>query len=113
MASGRQYVSWITLEDEVAAILHALTTPALSGPVNLTAPNPVTNADYTKALGRALARPAVLSVPSFALGMVMGKEMTEEMLISGARVLPARLEATGFRFKHPDLPEALASVLAE
>jgi uncharacterized protein (TIGR01777 family) len=111
LGSGHQYVSWITLEDEVAAIVHVLTTPALSGPVNLTAPNPVTNTEYTKALGKALDRPAVLSVPTFALGVALGKEMTEEMLMSSARVLPRRLQSSGFQFNHPGLAEALASVL--
>jgi uncharacterized protein (TIGR01777 family) len=111
LGSGRQYVSWITLDDEVGAIIHALTAPSLAGPVNLTAPHPVTNAEYTTALGKALGRPAVLSVPSFALGVGLGKQMTEEMLTSSARVLPARLQASGFQFKHPDLPEALSSVL--
>jgi uncharacterized protein (TIGR01777 family) len=112
LGSGRQYVSWITLEDEVGAIIHALTNASLAGPVNLTAPNPVTNAEYTRALGRALGRPSVLSVPSFALGLALGQQMTEEMLLASARVMPARLQASGFQFKHPDLPEALTSVLA-
>jgi uncharacterized protein len=112
LGSGRQYVSWITLEDEVGAIIHALTNASLAGPVNLTAPNPVTNADFTRALARALGRPAVLSVPSFALGVALGQEMTEEMLLASARVMPDRLQASGFQFKHPDLPEALSSVLA-
>jgi uncharacterized protein len=112
LGSGRQYVSWITLEDEVGAIIHALTNASLAGPVNLTAPNPVSNADFTRALARALGRPAVLSVPSFALGVALGQEMTEEMLLASARVMPDRLQASGFQFKHPDLPEALSSVLA-
>jgi uncharacterized protein len=112
LGSGRQYVSWITLEDEVGAIIHALTNASLAGPVNLTAPNPVTNADFTRALALALGRPAVLSVPSFALGVALGQEMTEEMLLASARVMPDRLQASGFQFKHPDLPEALSSVLA-
>jgi uncharacterized protein len=111
LGSGRQYVSWITLDDEVAAIIHALTTPALSGPVNLTAPNPVTNADFTKALAKALGRPAVLSVPPFALDVALGKEMSEQMLTSSARVMPSRLQSSGFQFQHPELGEALTSVL--
>jgi len=111
LASGRQYQSWITLDDVVAAITYALTEATLAGPVNLTAPNPVTNAEYTKALGHALGRPAVLSVPPFALGLALGHEMSEEMLVGGARVIPTRLLGSGFQFQHPDLAEALASVL--
>jgi uncharacterized protein (TIGR01777 family) len=111
LASGRQYHSWITLDDEVGGIRHALTNSSLAGPVNLTAPNPVTNAEFTKVLARALGRPAVLSVPAFALGLAFGREMSEEMLVGGARVVPTRLLASGFQFQHPDLPEALASVL--
>ena len=111
LASGDQYVSWITLDDEIAAIRHALDTASLAGPVNLTAPNPVTNAEYTRVLGKALGRPTVLTVPSFALGLALGSDMTEEMLTASARVLPHRLQNSGFQFQHPTLAEALASVL--
>ncbi|HEY2301886.1 MAG TPA: TIGR01777 family oxidoreductase [Acidimicrobiales bacterium] len=111
LASGAQYVSWITLDDEIAAIRHALDTASLAGAVNLTAPNPVTNAEYTRVLGKALGRPTVLTVPNFALGLALGSDMTEEMLTASARVLPNRLQNSGFQFQHPTLAEALASVL--
>ncbi len=112
LGSGRQWVSWISIDDEVGAIVHALHTDSLSGPVNLTAPNPVTNAEYTRALGRALHRPAVLVVPGVALSAVLGREMAHEMLLGGQRVLPRRLEASGYRFSHPSIDGALADLLA-
>jgi uncharacterized protein (TIGR01777 family) len=111
LGSGRQYVSWITLDDEVGAILHAMSDESLSGPVNLTAPNPVTNAEYTRALGAALGRPTVLSVPSIALEVMLGRELSE-VVLGGASVRPRRLEQSGYRFRHPQIDEALASVLA-
>lgn len=111
LGSGRQYTSWITLDDEVAVIERALGDESLVGPVNATAPHPVTNAELTAAIGRALHRPAVLVVPSVALRMALGAEMADEMLLSGQRVLPAALEGAGHAFSHPDLPGALAAVL--
>jgi uncharacterized protein (TIGR01777 family) len=112
LGSGRQYVSWITLDDEVGAILHALTDESLSGGVNLTAPNPVTNAEYTRALGTALGRPAVLTVPPVALHALFGTQLTEELLLGGARVLPHKLQGRGYTFEYPQLQDALAAVLA-
>lgn len=110
---GTQYWSWITLEDEVRAIMHCLSEPTLEGPVNLTAPDPVPNSDFVKALGRALHRPAVLPLPSFGLRALLGREMADSLLLGGQRVVPARLQATGFDFAHPALDEALQAVLAE
>jgi uncharacterized protein len=110
-ASGTQYMSWITLDDEVAAIIHALTTVDLVGAVNLTAPNPVTNAEFTETLGRVLHRPTVLPTPLLPLRAVYGDELVKALLVDGQRVLPARLEATGFRFKDTELEPALQHVL--
>jgi uncharacterized protein (TIGR01777 family) len=110
-ASGAQYMSWITLDDEVAAILHALTTPDLVGAANLTAPNPVTNAEFAETLGRVLRRPAVLPTPLLPLRAVYGDELVKSLLVDGQRVLPARLEATGFRFADTELEPALRHVL--
>ena len=112
LGSGRQYVSWITLEDEVAAILHAIDDDACRGPVNLTAPSPVTNAELTHALGRALHRPTALAVPAPALRLALGREMADELLLGGQRVVPGVLGACGFTFRHPDIDAALAAVLA-
>ena len=111
MGSGRQYRSWITLEDEIGVIVHGLGDEGLSGPVNATAPNPATDGELAKALGAALHRPSVLAVPAPALRLVLGTEMAEELLLGGQRVLPAVLEARGYRFEHPTLDEALRSVL--
>lgn len=110
LGSGRQWMSWISLPDAVAAILFALQTPALDGPVNLTAPEPVTNAVFTRALARALHRPAVLPAPAFALRLALG-EMADEALLASTRVLPARLTSEGFVFQHPVLDRALAVAL--
>jgi uncharacterized protein (TIGR01777 family) len=112
LGSGQQYLSWISLADEVGALRHALGDESLSGPVNLTAPNPVTNTEYTRTLGAVLGRPAVLAVPAFALRAVLGAERSDELLLGGARVRPGKLERRGYRFTHPELREALAGALA-
>ncbi len=115
LGSGRQWMSWISLADAVAAMLFALdsnsATPALAGPINLTAPNPVTNAEFTRALGRAVHRPAILPAPAFALRLALG-QMADGALLSSARAVPARLTDAGFQFTHPTVDEALAEALA-
>jgi uncharacterized protein (TIGR01777 family) len=111
MGSGKQYRSWITLEDEVGVILHCLEDDRLSGPVNATAPRPATDAELAKALGAALHRPAVLAVPAPALRLVLGSEMAAELVLTGQRVLPADLLAHDHRFLHTDLAEAVRSLL--
>lgn len=110
VGSGDQYMSWIALDDVVGAIQHALGTTDLSGPVNTVAPTPVTNLEFTKTLGRVLSRPTVLPMPAFAARLLFG-EMAQELLLSGQRAVPARLLAAGFRFRHPELEEALRSLL--
>jgi len=112
LGSGRQWLSWISLADEVGAVLHALDEPSLEGPVNATAPTPVTNRDFTAALGRALHRPAVLAVPGFALRVALGSDLASEMVLAGQRVLPAKLSASGYEFSHADIDTALAALLA-
>jgi uncharacterized protein (TIGR01777 family) len=104
--SGRQWMSWISIEDELRAIEHLLTSAA-AGAVNLTAPAPVTNADFTKKLGQVLHRPTVVPVPRFGPSLVVGREAAETLLYTGQRVLPKALEADGFTFTHPDLESAL------
>lgn len=111
MGSGRQYRSWITLEDEVGVILRCLDDDRLSGPVNATAPTPATDGELAKVLGAALHRPAVLAVPAPALRLVLGSEMAEELVLAGQRVLPSVLLAHDHRFTHTDLAEAVRSVL--
>ncbi|HEX9504402.1 MAG TPA: TIGR01777 family oxidoreductase [Acidimicrobiia bacterium] len=112
IGSGRQYMSWIALDDEVGAIQHAIRNPALSGPVNLTAANPVTNAQFTAALGHAVHRPTLLPTPLLALKAVYGGELVQNLLVAGQRVLPRRLESTGYEFAYPELDSALSAVLA-
>lgn len=112
VGSGRQYMSWITLDDEVSVIRRALEDDRLTGPLDATAPTPVTNAEFTRALGRALHRPALFTVPRPALAAVLGGEMSRELLLAGQRVQPARLIALGHTFAHPGIDGALDSVLA-
>lgn len=107
LGSGRQYQSWITLADEIGAIRHALQTEQLEGPVNLVGPEPVPNAEFSKALAATLHRPAVLPAPAFGLRLVLGQFADEGVLVS-QRVLPEKLLASGYRFEHADLRSALA-----
>ncbi|MEV7094794.1 TIGR01777 family oxidoreductase [Amycolatopsis sp. NPDC051045] len=108
LGDGRQYMPWIALEDEVGAIVHVLTHDAVSGPVNLTGPAPVTNAEFTRAVGRALHRPAPWWVPGIALKAVLG-QAGEEMALFGQRAVPAVLERSGYEFRHRTLDSALAA----
>jgi len=110
LGSGRQWMSWISIDDCIGAIHHALMTEGLSGPVNATAPNPVTNQEFAATLGRLLGRPAMLPVPATALRLVFG-EMADGALLAGARVLPERLLQSGYQFRHTQLEEALRFVL--
>ncbi len=106
LGSGRQYVSWIDLDDLVGLVLYALRTPTLRGPVNATAPHPVTNVAFTDALGRVLHRPTILPVPSLAIRVLFG-EMGTELLLNGSRVVPEAARQSGFNFLLPELEESL------
>lgn len=110
LAGGRQYMSWIHIDDELGILLWALTNEKVSGVVNSTAPNPVTNRELSKALGRALNRPAVMPVPGFVLDLKFGHEFGA-VLRGGQRVIPRRALDLGYEFRHPDLDEALADLL--
>jgi len=110
VAGGRQYMSWIHADDVIGMMLAALQDERWSGPVNATAPEPVSNLDFSRALGAALRRPALLPVPGFALRLLYG-EMAE-LVTTGARVVPAKALVLGYEFVHPRLEEALASTLA-
>jgi uncharacterized protein (TIGR01777 family) len=107
VAGGRQYMPWVHLNDVVGALLFTLDAEAASGPVNVTAPVPVTNKDFSKALGRALKRPAFMPVPGFAIRLLYGEMAT--IVTTGARVEPKRLGGLGYSFRQPDLDEALAA----
>ena len=111
LGSGRQYMSWITLEDQVRALLFAISHASLSGPVNLTGPAPVTNAEFTTAFGRALNRPTPFILPGFAVRTMLG-EFADEGLLIGQRAIPSALERAGFQFHHNTIGEALAYATA-
>lgn len=111
LGSGRQYMPWISLEDEIRGLLFAINNDELAGPVNFTGPAPVTNSEFTAALGRALNRPTPLLVPGFALRTLLG-EFADEGLLDGQRAIPAALERAGFVFHHNTIGEALAYATA-
>jgi hypothetical protein len=111
LGSGKQWMSWISLSDVVAAILFILETPSLTGPINVCSQIPVTNSQFTHALAHAVHRPAILPAPAFALRLVLG-EMTDEALLASARVIPAKLNEAGFQFTHPTIDQALSAALA-
>lgn len=110
MGDGKQYWSWVSLDDVVGAIQYALVTPSLKGPVNLVAPNTVTNAEFTKTLGHALKRPTFFPMPAFAARLALG-EMADALLLSSARVAPKKLIASGYPFRHPELAKCLDDLL--
>lgn len=110
IAGGHQYLSWIHVDDEVELLIWALNDEQVSGVVNATSPHPATNKDFSKALGRALGRPAVTPVPGFVLDLKFGREFGR-VLRGGQRVVPQRTRELGFEFRHPDLDEALRDLL--
>lgn len=112
IGSGRQWMSWIALEDEVGAILHAIDHEDVIGAMNATAPNPVTNRDFTETLGHVLNRPTKVPTPLTALKLRYGDELVRELLCSSQRVEPHVLHETGYTFRHPRLADALHAALA-
>ena len=112
IGSGKQWMSWISLDDVVGALNFALDNGALAGPVNFVAPNPVTNAEFTKTLGKVLSRPTLFPIPAFGIKLLFG-EMGEALLLGGQRVAPERLMATGYTFQHAQIEAALRDILKE
>jgi uncharacterized protein len=112
LGSGRQWWSWVSLQDMVGLARHAIETHGLEGPMNGTSPHPATNGEITKALGRVLNRPTFLAVPKFALSIAMGPELTEEMIMAGQRVIPEVAQQTGYAFRQPTLDEAMRAAVA-
>jgi uncharacterized protein (TIGR01777 family) len=110
VAGGRQYLAWIHRDDEIGLVLAAIDSPGFSGPVNAAAPEPVTNATFSKALGRALRRPAIAPVPALAIRALYG-EMSQ-IVVTGVRMVPGRAAELGYEFRHPELEEALRGALA-
>lgn len=111
MGNGRQYWSWISLPDLVRSILFAIENESLCGPVNAVAPTAITNAEFTRVLGRVLRRPTMIPLPAFAARLVLG-EMANDLLLASTRVAPNQLLQHGFYFEHPDLETALRGVLS-
>lgn len=112
LGTGRQYVSWIHRQDWVEMVRWALNTSQISGPLNVTAPGPVTNAEFTLALAAAMRRPAFFPVPAFVLRGILGREMADALLLEGQRALPRKAETLGFRFRYPTVDAALAAIYA-
>jgi len=110
LGAGRQWMSWVHVDDIVGMFLHAATHAEVRGPYNAVGPTPVTNAEFTKTLGRVLLRPTIFPMPAFAAKLALG-EMAEELLLAGQRVLPKALEAADYRFRFNDLEDALRHVL--
>lgn len=110
LGSGRQWSSWIHVDDIVGAVQHLIDNESIAGPVNLVSPAPVTNAEFTRTLASALHRPALVPLPAFAVRMLFG-EMGEQLLLSGQRVLPEKLQSTGYRFRFPELKLALQNLV--
>jgi uncharacterized protein (TIGR01777 family) len=110
MGSGRQWMSWIHLDDMVGLILHAIATETVQGPLNATAPEPIRNEDFAHGLGKALRRPALLRLPGFVLRLTFG-ELADHLMLRGQRVLPKQAEETGYQFLYPTLPEALREIV--
>ena len=110
LGSGSQYISWITLDDTIRAVVHSIDTTAIEDPLNVAAPDPVTNGELTAALGRALSRPTLLTVPAFALRTVLG-EMAA-ILLASTRLDVSKLRGSGFEFRHPTIDKALSAVLS-
>jgi uncharacterized protein (TIGR01777 family) len=110
IGSRAQHVSWIGIDDAVGAIDHAIGVETLGGPVNAVTPAPVTNAQFTRVLGRVVARPAIFPLPGFAARLVFG-EMADALLLASTRVMPTRLQASGYRFQYPELESALRHLL--
>ncbi len=113
IGSGRQWLSWVSIADEVGGIRHILDRDDIRGPVNLSAPGPVTNAQFTRVLGRALRRPTFLPTPTAALWVLLGRELVAEMLMASQRVLPAVLTASDYSFRHPAIDAALGDLLSQ
>ena len=110
IGSGAQYMSWVAMDDVTGAIYHTLVTGSLKGPVNVTAPNPVTNKEFTNTLGEVLKRPAVVPMPAFAAKLAFG-EMANDLLLASTKVAPKRLSDSGYEFQYPELENALRHIL--
>jgi len=112
VGSGKQWMSWVALDDHIAAINYAIENESLRGAVNATSPQPVTNQEFTKTLGEVVYRPTLIPMPEFVVSMVLG-EMGDELLLTSTKVLPKRLLDAGFEFKYPALKAAIEHAVSE
>jgi len=112
VGSGEQYLSFVSARDAARVVVHAMETPDLKGPVNVAAPKPCTNAEFTSAFGKVIKRPTILPLPAFAVKIMFG-EMGDEMLLGGVRAIPDKLEKSGYQFLHPTIESALNSAINE
>lgn len=112
LGSGKQWWSWITLDDQVRAIMHILETDTVSGPVNVSSPHPVRNEEFAQILGDVLRRPAAIPVPAFALKLALGPDAAEELILASLRVMPEKLIDSGFEFEYPDIQAGLRAAFA-
>ena len=112
VGSGKQYISWVAIDDVVGVIKLALADESIHGPLNVVSPNRVTNEEFTKTLGGVLSRPTVMTIPAFAARLAFG-EMADEMLMVSQRVTPKKLNDAGYQFKYPELESALRHYLAD
>ena len=112
MGSGKQYMSWISMDDLIGSVYHAMNDENLSGPINLVAPNPVTNQELTRTLAKVISRPALFTIPAWLIKLVFG-EMGKEVLLASTRVKPEKIMASGYCFRHPDLEGALRYLLGK
>jgi uncharacterized protein len=110
IGGGRQYISWVSINDVLAMIQHAIADNTLRGPVNCVSPNPITNREFTKTLGRIMHRPTMLPIPRFAVRLTLG-EMADELLLFSTRVVPKKLMESGYEFCHPEIEDALEDLL--
>ncbi len=112
LGNGKQYMSWIAIDDILGSVLHILNTDTIIGAVNLVSPNPVTNSEFTKILGKVISRPTIFPVPEIALKMLLG-QMAQELLLASSKVYPKKLENTGYEFAYPDLELAFRHLLGK
>jgi len=112
IASGQQWMPWVAIDDVVEIVKFVLSTRDMGGPINIVAPEPVRNVEFTRALANALHRPALFPAPAIALKLALGQEMAEALLLSSYRVVPAALTRIGYRFLHSQLPPALKTILS-
>ena len=110
MGAGKQILSWIHIDDWIRAVGKCIDDASVRGPVNLTAPHPARSSDFAATLGKVLHRPAVIAVPSIVLELGVGKDIAQELLLTGARILPSRLEQAGFEFRYAHLEAALSAI---